>query len=428
MHRNTKILIALCALAVVAGLGFYGLVGSKTKSVLPPVFQIVENGIPDMPKEWRGKVDYARLDVQLMEISLRPEMAGLAVAVVEGGELRFVKTYGVTDRSTRNPVTPETVFRWASVSKTATGMLAATLANEGKLDLTRPISSWQTSLRLPTGAESRLSFAQLLSHQTGLTKNAYDGKLEAGETPEFLRSQLVLARLQCLPGTCHTYQNIPFDAATEIFRKVEQKPIEASVSDRFFRPLGMASASYDKAGLVEAKSWARPHNGLNVSPVKDAYWHVPAAAGIQSNIIDFAKWMQAMMGERPEVMSPSALALAQTPLIQTPRLYNGDLAKALSGASYGLGLRSFTYAGRRLVGHSGAIAGYRATMIFDPQTKVGVVAMWNNNWGFPFRIPFAVLDSYHQVPGSRWMDLTDIPLPEPVPQFPESPNENILTR
>ncbi len=423
MRQTSKLTIALAALGLLGSYGLYSFLGGKPPAALPAVLQLVDDDLPDTPKEWRGQVDYARLDLQLTEISLRPEMAGLAVAVVEDGELRFVRTYGVADQSTRDPVTPQTVFRWASVSKTATGMLAATLANEGKLDLTRPISSWQTSLRLPTGAEARLSFAQLLSHQTGLTKNAYDGKLEDGETPELLRSRLVLARLQCVPGTCHTYQNIAFDAATEIFRKVEQKPMEASVNDRFFRPLGMTSASYGKAGLVGAESWARPHNGMNVSAVKDAYWHVPAAAGVQSNIVDFAKWMQAMMGERPEIMTPSALTLAQTPLIQTPRLYNGDLAKALSGASYGLGLRSFTYAGRRLVGHSGAIAGYRATMIFDPQTKVGVVAMWNNNWGFPFRIPFAVFDSYHKLPGSRWMDLTNIPLPEPepIPGLPESP-------
>ena len=67
--------------------------------------------------------------------------------------------------------------------------------------------------------------------------------------------------------------------------------------------------------------------------------------------------------------------------------------------------RSFDYDGHRLFGHSGAVDGYRATLIFDPATRTGVVAMWNSNWGTPFRIPFPVLDSYNQRTDSRWLEL-----------------------
>jgi beta-lactamase class C len=150
---------------------------------------------------------------------------------------------------------------------------------------------------------------------------------------------------------------------------------------------------------------------MEVRAVKEAYWRVPAAAGVNSNIVDFAKWMQAMMGVRPDILPAPVLATATAPRVVTPRLYSGDLAKALSDAQYGLGWRSFTYDGHRLAGHSGAVAGYRATMIFEPATRTGVVAMWNSNWGIPFRVPFAVLDSYHQRPGPLWLDLRDVPLP-----------------
>ena len=431
MRRTVKILIAIAALGLI---GWYGLsMVLPDKAVPPPptIFAKADDGVPDTLEEWRGRIDYARLDLQLIELSLRPEMAGLAVAVVEDGEVRFVRTYGVADRSTREPVTPDTVFRWASVSKTATGMLAATLAETGAVDLRRPVASWQTSLRLPQGGESTLTLAQLLSHQTGLTKNAYDEKLEAGEDPVAIRAKLFAAPLQCPQGTCHTYQNIAFDAASEILAQAGQKPFPDQVAERFFRPLGMASASYGMAGLTSAKDWAHPHNQTQVSAVKEAYWRVPAAAGVNSNIVDFAKWMQAMMGERPDVLPLAALQLAETPLIATPRPYSGTLAKALSGAGYGLGLRSFIYNGRRLLGHSGAVAGYRATMIFDPATKTGAVAMWNANWGMPFRIPFAVLDSYQKLPDCGWLDVSALPLPgdEPLAELPETKeNSPCLTR
>ncbi len=418
MSRTLTVLIAVASLILIGWLGMHNISGSKPFPGLTIAFAGDNYDIPNSADEWRGQIDYRRLDLQLVELSVRPEMAGLAVAVVEDGELRFVQTYGVVDRSTSEPVTPDTVFRWASVSKTATGMLAATLADEGQLDLQRPVASWQTTLRLPQGAQARLSVAQLLSHQTGLTKNAYDEKLEAGEDPSNVRRTLSAAPLQCPPGTCHTYQNIAFDAASEILGAASRQPLPDAITERFFRPLGMASAGYGMIGLTNARSWARPHQMKEVRPVKEAYWRVPAAAGVNSNIIDLAKWMQALMGERPETLSPGALLLAETPLVRTPRLYSGDLAKALSGSSYGLGLRSFTYNGRLLVGHSGAVAGYRATLIFEPATKTGIVAMWNSNWGIPFRIPFAVFDSYHKAPASKWLDLSDIPLPVARPVDP----------
>ena len=77
-------------------------------------------------------------------------MAGLAVAIVEDGKLSFVRTYGVADKSTGTPVTTGTVFRWASVSKTVAGTLAAALASEATVDLQRPVGSWQTSCACQT--------------------------------------------------------------------------------------------------------------------------------------------------------------------------------------------------------------------------------------------------------------------------------------
>jgi beta-lactamase class C len=424
-----RMIITLIAIAALTAIAWYGVrnFGGATNPIRKAVFiPEAASDLPDTADEWRGRIDYARLDLDLMALSQRPEMAGLAVAVVEDGRLSFVRTYGVTDRSTRAPVTPDTVFRWASVSKTATGMLTATLAETGAVDLKRSVASWQTSLRLPQGGESTLTLAQLLSHQTGLTKNAYDEKLEAGDDPAAIRGKLFAAPLQCPQGTCHTYQNIAFDAASEILAQAGQKPFPDQVAERFFRPLGMASASYGMAGLTGAENWAHPHNQMQVSAVKEAYWRVPAAAGVNSNIVDFAKWMQAMMGERPDVMPLAALQLAETPLIATPRPYSGVLAKALSGAGYGLGLRSFIYNGRRLIGHSGAVAGYRATMIFDPAAKTGVVAMWNANWGIPFRIPFAVLDSYQSLPDCGWLNVSALPMPDdpPLPAAPETEEDS----
>lgn len=409
--QAVRVFRTLFAGAVLAFAGWHGvrfLSGDKASAEIGFASSIDGSDLPDSAEEWEGRIDYRALDRQLAELAGRPEMAGLAVAVVEKGELRFVGTYGVADRSAGAPVTPQTVFRWASVSKTATGALAAALAHEGKADLDRPIASWQNSLRLPGDAQTHLTLAQLLAQQTGLPKNAFDERLEGGESPAALRAMLAGVAPQCPPGTCHSYQNIAFDAASEILGVAARQPFAQAVGARFFGPLGMASARYGMDGLTGARDWARPHDAARVRSLREAYWRVPAAAGIESDIVDFARWMQAMMGERPDVLPPAMLRIAQAPRVETGRLYGGALRQANSDAAYGLGWRSFSYAGHRIEGHSGAVDGYRATMLFEPATRTGVVAMWNSNWGWPFRIPFAVIDSYHQRPDSPWLDLGEL--------------------
>ncbi|PKP96356.1 MAG: serine hydrolase, partial [Alphaproteobacteria bacterium HGW-Alphaproteobacteria-13] len=111
------------------------------------------------------------------------------------------------------------------------------------------------------------------------------------------------------------------------------------------------------------------------------------------------------------------------PRVGTGRLYGGALRQALGTGSYGLGWRSFAYGDLTLEGHSGAVAGYRATMIFESATRTGVVAMWNSNWGFPFRIPFAAIDSYHGRADAGWLDLSELPPPAAAspPATPPAP-------
>ncbi|WP_417595666.1 serine hydrolase domain-containing protein [Parasphingorhabdus sp.] len=420
MKKYLTLLFGLAALLLVGWYGYRGLVEQQSGFPLPPLKAAeVEKRLPTRPDDWKGKIDYHGLDRQFAAFAARPEMAGLAVAIVENGDLRFVGTYGVTDKSTGERVIPQTIFRWASISKGVAGSLAAKLSEEGRLDLNAPLNSWPSSLRLPGGAESRITLAQLLSHQTGLTKNAYDRKLEDGENPVQLRAQLATAPLQCVPGTCHSYQNIAFDAVSEILEMTAGTTYSDAVQKQLFEPLGMKSAQFGMAGLTGSPSWARPHHGAEVRIPVESYWRIPAAAGVSSDILDMTRWLRAQMGENEDILSVPTLALAHTPLVRTGRVYGGDLARALAEPSYGLGWRSFTYAGRQLVGHSGAVDGFRSTMIFDPVARTGVVAMWNSGWGRPFRVPFAVLDSFYGQTGNDWLDLSDLPQPE-VPVVPAS--------
>jgi beta-lactamase class C len=68
-------------------------------------------------------------------------------------------------------------------------------------------------------------------------------------------------------------------------------------------------------------------------------------------------------------------------------------------------MRSFTFKGHRLIGHSGGIAGYRSTMIFDPATKTGIVMLWNSNANLPFRFQGEFFDRVYDLPFQDWLEL-----------------------
>lgn len=367
----------------------------------------------------RQRVDYARLDARLRRMVAEPTMVGMAVGVVENGRITFLSGYGETAAGSGDPVTPKTVFRWASVSKGVAGTMVAKLAECGKVRLDAPVVNYAPGLKLPGGNEYRATVADVLSHRLGLYRNALDNKLEEGQSPQLLRAQLGGLNAICPPQTCWSYQNIAFDSASDMVARAAGRPYGEVVQQRLFAPIGMTSASLSREGLVTSPSWARPHSvGRRPLEVLEPYYRVPAAGGVNSDIKDLSLWMIAQMGGMPNTLSPRLLETIHAPLVKTPG-ERGRLRKFLErvgDAWYGLGWRSYDYAGQRIVGHRGGVAGYRSLIMFDPRLKSGVVAMWNSNTSQPGGLEFEVMDMLHGLEFRDWMELDTprVPTPEPI--------------
>ncbi len=356
----------------------------------------------------RRDIDYERLDARLRQLADRPTVVGLAVGIVENGRITFLNGYGETVEGSGEQVTPETVFRWASVSKGVAGTMAGKLAEQGKLSLHAPIATYNTSLRLPGGNEHRASLGDVLSHRLGIYRNAYDDKLEAGEDPRLIRQSFAMLAGLCAPGTCWSYQNIAFDAASEAVADATGKSYQQAVRELLFAPIGMTSATITREGLLRSKSWARPHSaGRRPIEVSDSYYRVPAAGGVNSNIKDLALWMIAQMGEMPSVLSKDVLDTIHAPLVPTPG-ERGRLRKfreRVDKPHYGYGWRTYDYAGHHIIGHRGGVNGYRSLILFDPAKKSGVVAMWNSSTSQPGGLEFEVMDMLYHLPFRDWMEL-----------------------
>jgi beta-lactamase class C len=360
----------------------------------------------------RRDVDYRLLDARLQLLITKPAMVGLAVGVVENGRITFLKGYGETLEGSGDPVTPETVFRWASVSKGVAATMVAKLAEQHKINLQAPVADYAPDLKLPLGNERVATVGDLLSHRLGMYRNAYDNKLEEGQDPSVLRASLGELSPACAPGTCWSYQNVAYDASSEMVSRITRTPYEQAVKRMLFNPIGMSSGSVSMAGLESNKSWARPHTaGRKPLPMVDTYYKVPGAGGVNSDIKDMALWMLAQMGEMPDVLDSKVLDTIHAPYVVTPT-ERGRLRKfleRLGTAWYGYGWRSYDYAGHRIIGHRGGINGYRSLILFDPAKKSGVVALWNSNTNQPGGLEFEVMDQLYHLPFRDWLELKSGP-------------------
>lgn len=360
-------------------------------------------------------VDHDKLDDRLSRLASDAGIVGLAVAVIEDGEITFAEGYGVT-RLNGPAVTPDTVFRWASLSKGVASTTVGQMAAQGQLAMSDRISKFNTSLRLPLGGEKVGTLEDLLSHKIGIVPNAYDTRLEDGGDPAEIRKSLGKLKRMCPVGDCHTYQNVAFDTISEVVSSVRGIAFEDVVRIELFEPLGMRDASFGLEALTSSFSWAEPYRKRrsDVRPVrrtlKRSYYRVPAAGGVNGSILDLARFAQAQMGARPDVLDAETLTDLHTPRIYTrreqssmSRRYGGHLRDA----RYALGWRVYKYGvpGYRVVGHRGAVDGYRSVILVDPQRQSGVVVLWNSNSRKPVGVQFEVMDMLYGLPAKDWMQL-----------------------
>lgn len=352
---------------------------------------------------------------EMDKVSTAPDFVGLAVAVVRDGQVQLVRTYGVREAGGTEKVTPDTVFRLASLSKGFAGVLAAMEAKEGKLVLTDPAAKFVPQFKLKTPADTaKVTLEDVLSHRTGLPPYAYDNLLEAGTSPNEILDKYKSVKLSCAPKTCFGYQNTTFNMIAAAIEQASGRSYIQELQTRVLTPLNMKTASFGLSGLTSSGNWARPHvrkTGVwQPTPVTEPYYKVPAAGGMNASINDLSKWMIAQMGERPDVIAPDVIAEVVKPRVSTPSesRRSNFLQLPVTSTRYGLGWRTYDYAGRKLVTHSGGVEGFFAQIAYLPDTKSGIVILSNTRGSRAAKILPTWLDYELGLPKTDWFQLEQL--------------------
>ncbi len=332
-----------------------------------------------------------------------PFVPGVAIAVVSGGQVKSLQGYGVRRAGTREKVTPDTVFRLASLSKSFAATAASALVNEGKI-------SWDTTVTsvLPEVAfknsryGKQLTFRNILSQASGLPRHTYthfiDENMSFAETVRRLR----YVNFVCPPGKCYAYQNISYSLAGDMIKKKAGVSFEKYVGQNIFTPLGMRSASYGLASYNASPNRAAPHinNGSRWIPtaVTANWYRVAPAAGVNASITDMSKFLLGQMGKRPEALPLSVLNPIQSRVTKnTPAQNYYGVRKAVGNTAYGMGWRVFDYGRyKNFIHHGGHVKGFRTEMVFNRDLQIGMVFLTNSESRFAKDIIFKFLDMYER--------------------------------
>lgn len=325
----------------------------------------------------------ATFDAFLADRAANDDLVGFAIAVVDQGQLAMVKGYGKRSLASQEPVDTKTVFHIASLSKTFAAGLTGLLVRDHVLDWSMPLKAAVPQINLGP-KRSALTISDILSHRTGLPANAYDDLLDAGVPVSAIMPKLARLSSICPPGTCYAYQNIVYNLITDVIQAKTGHSYQDLVQKRIFTPLRMTRASFGSENLMRDDNWARPYvrarGGWREVNLRQPYYALPAASGINASITDMAQWLLAQMG-RAQTAYPIELASTlQTPRVRTPKdLVHGRARfDDFRDASYGYGWRIYNIHDVEVVAHAGAVQGYTAQIAFIPDQKTGIVILSNS--------------------------------------------------
>jgi CubicO group peptidase (beta-lactamase class C family) len=351
------------------------------------------------------------------------DVPGMAVAIVKDGKVLVAKGYGVRKLGDPTTVDEFTLFGIGSNTKAFTTAALATLVDEGKLSWDDPVYQ-----RLPgfvmydPYVSHEMTIRDLLTHRSGMGLG--EGDLLFWPHSTYTRDEIIYKLRFMKPASSfrshYAYDNLLYMTAGQIIPAVTGTSWDDYIRQHIFAPLGMTHSTVTNANFKPGDDVAFPHSRmddkLQILPF-EALDNAGPAGSIQSCAADMAKWVQLQLNrgkfiDRDSTNQDSRLFSEQRSReMWTPQtiLPIGDPPPALAGlkanfADYALGWMLRDYHGRKLVGHTGGVAGFVSRVMLVPEENLGVVVLTNAEEDGAFdAILYHVLDHYFHVPPTDWI-------------------------
>ncbi len=307
------------------------------------------------------------------------KVPGVGVALIRQGRIAWSRGWGVRDAGTCAPVTPETIFQAASISKPVAALLALRLVEQGKLDLDGDVNARLRRWRLPSDTRfppGHVTLRQLLSHTAGLGVHGFMGYPPGTARPDLVQmldgktpANSAAVRLEARPGAGFSYSGGGYMIIQALIEDVTERPFADVARREVLAPIGMTRSGFAQPlGRAERENAASGHDGGD--PIRDHVYVYPelAAAGLWATPADLARMLidvRAAAKEPGHIVSPRTAAAMLSPV--------ADVS--------GLGFQLWGQGASRRLGHYGGNLGFLSQAWINQISGDGIVIMTNGEGG-----------------------------------------------
>ena len=309
------------------------------------------------------------------------KVPGVSVAFFDHGQIIWSRAYGFADVASKKPVTPDTLFQAASISKPTTALAALRLVQDGKLNLDEDVNLKLRTWKVPENEftlKEKVTIRRILSHSAGLTVHGFPGYASGDPLPTLVQilnggkpANTAPIRVDVVPGTLWRYSGGGYVVLQTLLSDVTGKPFPQIMRELALAPAGMTHSTFDQPLPENRAAEASTPYRSNGDAVKGGPHTYPemAPAGLWTTPSDLARMA---MEVQAEFAGKSSKILNQAVARQM-------LAHQIGNWGLGFGLESS--GGKQHFGHGGANEGYRCDLEAYTDSGQGVAIMTNSDSG-----------------------------------------------
>ena len=355
----------------------------------------------------------------IQERMLHHQVPGLSIAVINEFDLEWSEGYGVLDIRGKDPVSADSIFQVASISKPVTAVAALHYVETGYVGLHMNVNDVLTSWKIPENeftAQADVTLYGLLSHTGGINQGLYKGYLPSEKIPTLIEvlngsdpANSPPVQVDRFPGSEEFYSNGGYLITAQLLEDLSGQSFSNLTQEVIFQPLEMRSSTFDQFLPSDQESRTATAHGWDVEnwqfspglPGKER-WRIedPGCSGLWTTAPDLAVFtaeiMNAYQGESELVISQETARMMFEPVWEgIPLQEPYPASQALGFSLIEIGNASYW------IHFGGAFPGYISVLLADPETGFGIVVLtnaWGGGYEIIWEIIFSILYSYGKLP------------------------------
>ena len=347
------------------------------------------------PRESATRTAFDRTADRIVADATELKTVGGSMALVVDGKVAASRTFGYADEAQRQRVDDDTIFHWASITKTVTAIGVMQLAERGLISLDDPVVKYIpefAAVHDPYGPITQVTLRHLLSHSSGLRDPTWPWNPDGAKQPpgwsrttptigwDEVMAMMPYSSLGFAPGTKYAYSNPGYSLLGLVIERVTGDDVEAYLTKNVLMPLGMARSYFDVTPYHLRRFRSNSYTWENGNRVENGRefdtGSTVANGGLNAPFPDMVRWLNFLAGSGDvalyeRVLPRRTLVTMWEPL--HPADYDTTVDERMGTGFFTIDAKGADGRPRRFIGHTGSQEGYLAFFYVQPTTRVAVL-------------------------------------------------------